>query len=242
MATRYSDAGYEIIDCIHVAQRFVSWMYAVVRPHLYGNILEIGSGRGTYSERLTRDFPGSKLIFSDIDPDYVRQLRQKFRSNKDVTVLLLDMGKPADYGKIRQRVDSVFALNVLEHIKDDVAALKHIYGILPKNGRCVILVPAHKMLYNTIDVALRHYRRYSKREVVEKAKLANFRIRHLSYFNFVAVLGWFVNGNLMRKKVFSYTGMQTLNALVPVLQFIEKHILRNSFGISILAVLEKPGD
>lgn len=240
MAKRYSDEGYEIIDCIHVAQRFVSWMYSIVRPHLYGNIMEIGSGRGTYSDRLTRDFPGSKLVFSDIDPDYVRQLKQRYRLNPNVTALLLDMERPADYRKIRQRVDSVFALNVLEHIKDDVKALKCIYNMLPKGGRCVILVPAHKVLYNTIDVALRHYRRYSKKEVVEKARLANFRIRHLSYFNSVAIFGWFVNGNLMKKKVFSYTGMQTLNVFVPLLQLIEKHILRNRIGISILAVLEKP--
>ena len=54
MDTAYSAEGDKTLENLHNASRFTDWMYAQVKPHLKGDILEIGSGIGTYSEKIIR--------------------------------------------------------------------------------------------------------------------------------------------------------------------------------------------
>ena len=239
MADIYSRDGNQNLKTIENADNFTEWMYSEVKPYLRKNILEVGSGIGTYSEKIASDFKERKIIFSDIDDEYVAGLNKRFQDNKNVSCIKLNLENPSDFKNIKHKVDSAIALNVIEHIEDDVAALNNMYSLLERNSRFVVLVPAHKFLYNCLDESLGHYRRYTKQEIIQKVSRTKFKINKIFYFNFISIFGWYLNGNILKKTIINNNNMKFLNALVPGLKVFEKNILRNKIGLSLVAVLEK---
>ena len=81
--------------------------------------------------------------------------------------------------------DIIIALDVLEHICDDRSALNEIKRVLKDQGLCIITVPAYQFLWSYHDEALRHLRRYSKRELQKKVLSLKMDIAFLSYFYFL---------------------------------------------------------
>jgi 2-polyprenyl-3-methyl-5-hydroxy-6-metoxy-1,4-benzoquinol methylase len=61
--------------------------------------------------------------------------------------------------------DTVYALNVVEHIKDDNLAISNAKKLLKHDGNIIILVPAYQALYNRFDIVLEHYRRYNEQRL-----------------------------------------------------------------------------
>lgn len=80
-----------------------NWMYEQFKDHIRGDILEIGSGLGIYSEKLVHDFPSSKIILSDISQEYVNSLKPRF-PNADVT--LLDLNNEEHFKQIGKKKKS----------------------------------------------------------------------------------------------------------------------------------------
>jgi SAM-dependent methyltransferase len=85
-----------------------------------------------------------------------------------------------------ESVDVLTALDVIEHVQDDHAALREFLRVLRPGGLAVITVPALMALWSDWDVSLRHYRRYDRRGLV-KIIPDRFEILHMNYVN-VAVL------------------------------------------------------
>jgi nucleoside-diphosphate-sugar epimerase len=105
-------------------------------------------------------------------------------------------------------------------------------------GKVVILVPALKMLYNTLDKELGHFRRYNRAELIQKLIRNGFNICHLRYFNLFGILGWFLNGTLLHRRLLSGKQVRIFNKMVPVFIEIEK-IVPTFAGQSLIAVGEK---
>jgi 2-polyprenyl-3-methyl-5-hydroxy-6-metoxy-1,4-benzoquinol methylase len=123
-------------------------MYRHIRAGLnekMGNILEVGSGLGTISEKIIRDMgPSSHITLTDVSVTYVQSLKTKYSSFKNVSVSIMDLNIREEYSRIGyEKYDSIIAINVLEHIKDDLLALHEIYKMLTKGGTLIILVPCH---------------------------------------------------------------------------------------------------
>ena len=234
---KYSSQGRENLEILDGADNFTDWMYGEIKPFLRGNILEIGSGFGTYSKKIIRDFPKSNIILSDVDDHYVGALKKKFGGR--VSVLKINFEREEDFGNIGAPLDSVFALNVLEHVKDDVRALENIYRKLNPGGNLVILVPAHKFLFNRIDQEVNHYRRYNKKDLSDTISKTGFRVKRMFYFNFLSIFGWYWVGGVLKRNTVGGKSVALFDKLVPFLKFFEKYILRKSLGISLIAVLEK---
>ncbi len=68
--------------------------------------------------------------------------------------------------------DALVALNLLEHLPDDGAALAEFARVLRPGGRAVVAVPANPRLYDYYDAHLRHERRYGRDELPERARAA----------------------------------------------------------------------
>lgn len=83
-------------------------------------------------------------------------------------------------------VDVLTALDVIEHVEDDRAALREFSRVLRPGGVAVITVPALMALWSSWDVTLRHFRRYTKSSLL-KIVPPEFEILHANYIN-VAVL------------------------------------------------------
>ncbi len=74
-------SGHENLEEISQSHRFNKWMYGEVLPGLYGDILEVGSGIGTFSEKLVNDFPNSCLTLTDVSDKYIENLKKKYQNN-----------------------------------------------------------------------------------------------------------------------------------------------------------------
>lgn len=233
--------GTYFLEIMEETESLTAWIYEEIKPYLKGRILEGGSGIGTYSKKIFRDFKNkkndrSKIIFSDISQNYLKHLKANFG---ECLVLKLNLSKKSDFLQLQQKVDSVVALNVLEHIEDDLASLKNVYEILAPGGRFILLVPAHQFLFNSLDKSVEHYRRYDKKEIVQKSKKAGFEIEKIFYYNFFGIFGWYINGNLLKKEKINHSLMKLFNLLVPFFRFFEKNILRSSVGVSLMVILKK---
>ncbi len=236
----YEEAGKDNLSLFDNAPRFTNWLYSEVKPFLKGAILEIGAGTGTYSKKIIADFPESRVVLSDIDPVYVQRLNEMFKDNAKVTALGINLDHAVRDQQLHETFDAVIALNVMEHIEDDVAAINNIYDILNPGGVFVVLVPAHKFLYNVMDKSIGHFRRYNKKMMREKIATTKFSIAKMFYFNFTSMFGWFVNGNILKKTVINDSALGAFDKVVPVVRGIEKTILRKKIGISLITVLKKP--
>ncbi|MEK7131254.1 MAG: class I SAM-dependent methyltransferase [Patescibacteria group bacterium] len=237
MPENYTEKGDVNLDLLSKADNFSRWMFNEVKPFLGGTILEFGSGRGTYSKLILENFPQNKIVLSDIDIKYVDALKSKF-PQENISVLRINLENTLDFVGV-SGIDSAFALNVMEHVENDVQALNNIYEMLNPGGRFIMLVPAHKFLFNCIDTCVDHYRRYNKKMALDKVKQTKFKVKKMFYFNFLGMVGWYWNGAIMKKEILNENALKFFNFLVPALRFIEKYILRKTVGLSLVVVLEK---
>lgn len=218
-------------------KNFNNWQYNTIKPYLKGDILETGSGCGTFSEKIVKDFRG-KIYLTENDKFFIGKLKKRFKS-KRVKVIYSDLNNEKNIKEIENEFDSVVCLNVLEHVENDILALNSMRKLLRSGGNLILLVPAHKSLYSPIDRALGHYRRYSKEELEEKTEKAGFKTKKAFWFNMLAIPGRLVSGNMLKNKELDSFSLSVFNKLVPLFSFIESKILFNSIGISRVLILEK---
>lgn len=79
--------------------------------------------------------------------------------------------------------DIVTALDVIEHVPEDAAAVREMTRILKPGGVMVITVPALMALWSDWDVSLHHYRRYRREPLRELLRAAGLEVVHCAYIN-----------------------------------------------------------
>jgi len=231
-------SGHENLETATKRKNFTKWVLDEVSPVLKGNILEVGSGLGTFSEYIIERFPESSITLSDVSHIYVKNLEEKFGSKK-VDVYKLDLNDSEDFQKIlHKKFDSIIAINVLEHIKDDKLALRQLHDLLNLDGTLVILVPANKFLYNVIDKSIDHWRRYTKDELRTKLQECHFSIKRMFSFNILGMIGWYVNGNICKNPVINKQASGIFDKLIPIMKMVEK-LLGRKIGLSIICFAKK---
>lgn len=232
--------GLETLNVVAAADNFNRWMYETILPYCSGDILEIGSGTGNISEFFLKD--GHRICLSDIRENYCQLLHQKFKDDPNlIDIVQMDLVHPEFekvYSKFIGTFNSVFALNVVEHIEDDALAIANCRKLLKDGGTLIILVPAYQWLYNNFDKELYHYRRYARKSLSSLLEKNNFKIIRAMSFNAFGILGWFVSGSVMRKKIIPSGQMKIYNKLVPAFRFFD-HLLFKRIGLSVIAVGKK---
>ncbi len=229
--------GHDTLDAVAIADKFNNWMYQTILPFCKGNILEIGSGIGNISNFFLED--GAQITLSDIRDNYCEKLQDSFGHYPNLQgILNMDLTDPDFDNKHADclgQFDTVFALNVVEHIKDDRLALKNCKKLLRRGGHVIILVPAYQWLYNKFDKELEHYRRYTKDGLTRLIADSQLLIKHSQYFNVAGMAGWFVSGRILKKKTIPKNQMSLYNKLVPIFKVVDKTLL-NKIGLSVIAV------
>ncbi len=232
--------GLETLEVISGADRFNRWMYNTIKPFCSGNILELGSGIGNISGQFLTD--GEKITLTDIRPHYCSFLEKNYGSFDTLQeVLEMDIVDPEfdkKFSNYFNRFDSIFSLNVIEHIEDDKQTIKNLKKLLKKGGQLIILVPAYQSLYNQFDVELGHYRRYTRKTLKAIIQNAELPIQRAFYFNAIGTLGWFVSGKLQKNKTIPGGQMRLFNKLVPIAKIVDL-ITFNSIGLSVICVAQK---
>jgi len=137
-------------------------------------ILEIGCGTG-HNLPMLASFGEVEAI--EIDPA-ARAIAAE-RLGRPVG----DAPLPELPGVERGAYDLVAVLDVVEHIADDVAALKAMASLLKPGGKVLIAVPAHQWMWSAHDVVNHHHRRYSKATLRAAIEGAGMRAERLRWFN-----------------------------------------------------------
>lgn len=235
------EEGLATLDVLSSAGKLNRWYSDTISPYIKpGNILEVGSGIGNISAIfLAQNIP---LFLSDVRSNYFSLLEKRFGSHPSLKkIILLDLVHPefsVKYSDLLGSFDTLFALNVVEHIEDDLLALSNCHKLLKPGGRLIILVPAYPMLYNRLDRELFHYRRYTGTSLEKVFVKNNFSIIRTFYFNAAGIAGWFVSGKIQKNKTLPKGQVNTYNALVPLFRFLDK-VLMNKMGLSVITVGEK---
>ena len=81
--------------------------------------------------------------------------------------------------------DTVLALDVIEHLPDDVAFLESAAALCAPGGRVIVGVPAFQLLWSRHDQTFQHHRRYSAAQLREAVVAAGLRIERITYTNFL---------------------------------------------------------
>jgi 2-polyprenyl-3-methyl-5-hydroxy-6-metoxy-1,4-benzoquinol methylase len=228
--------GWETLSAIESADKLNNWMYQTIKPYCKGKILEIGSGIGNISQFFIKN--NENITLSDIRDNYCDELKKKFPQAMILNLDLVDKDFDKKMEAHLEQYDSIFALNVVEHIENDYLALENARKLLKKDGHLIILVPAYQWLYNGFDIELEHYRRYTAQTLKERFVKNHFSIIKSKYFNFAGIVGWYVSGKLQKNKILPKDQVKLYNMLVPIFKLIDK-IVFNSIGLSVIVVGKK---
>jgi len=236
----HDEEGLLTLDAISGADNLNRWMYDTIRPYSGGRILEVGSGIGNISQFFLND--GYEITLSDIRENYCDILRKKFQSDphfKEVILLdLVAIDFDTKYQRLLNSFDTVFALNVVEHIEDDQLALRNAKKLLKTGGTLIILVPAYQALYNSFDRELFHFRRYTAAKLNRLFHAEKLLILRSFYFNASGIAGWFVSGKIQKNKILPKGQVSFYNSLVPLFKIIDR-LLFNKIGLSVITIGKK---
>jgi len=232
-------AAYTLADQQRMskAKNYFAWQHRLLQNELGPRVLEVGCGVGNFTATLLeRD----AVIAVDVQPECIQRLKQKFPDRDNLHASVCDVLSPEFRDLAKFRPDSAVIVNVLEHVEDDVAALKAVAAVLAPKGIIVLLVPAFQALYGPIDRNLGHHRRYSSGAIRSLAQQTGLRLRKLHYMNSIGFFGWWTNARILKRQAQSERQIEIFDRyLVPPISALER-LIRPPFGQSLLAVLEAP--
>ena len=225
-----------------VARRDViqSFMKLQMKESSTSKVLEIGCGVGGNVDLLSQsgnylgidmhspaiDYCSEKFPQFDFQCTRVEDIPQEFSSNK---------------------FDSIYILDVLEHIDEQLAILKSTQNYLTQNGKILLTVPAFEFLWSPHDDFVHHVRRYTKNGLKETLEEAGYKVERISYFNsilFPLALIQRLSMRLLDKKLSTHlsTPPPVVNRFFQFIFAQEAWILKHinlPVGLSVIAVVSK---
>lgn len=215
------------------APNYNRWLASAFQKWAGPRVLEIGAGIGTITAHLA---PGRELVTAfEVDPFYVRRLKNRFRGQPQVEPHLGDVAL-ADWEGLRARkFDTVVLSNVLEHIPNDAGAVETFAKILPSKGALILFVPALPALFGSLDEAVGHHRRYTPATLRAVLEQNGFDVEHLQWMNLVGIPGWFMNGRVFKRRVLPPLQLRVYDRIAPTLANLEARVTL-PVGLSLLAI------
>jgi SAM-dependent methyltransferase len=137
-------------------------------------LLEVGCGNGGNLPMLAEY---GNLWAIEVDDD--SRKRASSRGIAKIEKGWLPDGMPFDNASF----DVIAALDVLEHVPDDEAAVNALRSALVSKGLLLVTVPAYMWLWSRHDDLTHHKRRYSLKQIENLLKRSGFDVLYSSYFN-----------------------------------------------------------
>ena len=203
-------------------------------------VLDFGCGSGVFVDELAKQ--GYQAYGLDISEEAI-----KFGMLQGVKNLNVIDSHKVDFPD--DTFDTVFVLDVLEHLEDEKWALDEIRRVLKPGGVAIIMVPAYMFLWGVQDEVAHHYRRYTMNSLLKKVgESTSLEVLRSSYFNTFLFLPIF--GVRLISKLFGIKGRESdfdinspfLNKFFFSIFNAERKLLKNidfPFGVSVLTVLKK---
>jgi SAM-dependent methyltransferase len=168
-------------------------------PGGWGNVLDVGCGDGLFFGQLSRfgEVWGVESDESLVPPDSPHRAR-------------IHVG-PFETGFTPDRCFGLIVmLDVLEHLRDPVAALAQARRLLQPEGRVLITVPAFPLLWTHHDDLNQHFARYRKRSLAAVAGQAGLKVLSSRY-----CFHWLFPVKLAVRGLEGLSGKDSAPAVVP---------------------------
>jgi SAM-dependent methyltransferase len=229
------DLQHRVLETLTDALSYNAWLAELTEPHLGENPVEIGAGIGTFSQ-LWLDRGVLRLTVSERDPLALDVLRRRFANDSRVTVAEIDLVSPPTASH-----SALVAVNVLEHVEDDVAALRAGMRLVRPGGAVVIFVPAFPIAMSRFDRAIGHYRRYTRATLRSTFLQAGLVPRTVRYVNAPGLPAWILGMRVLQRKPHNGTLVRAWDrTVIRAVRRIERRI-EPPFGQSVLGVAQTPG-
>jgi 2-polyprenyl-3-methyl-5-hydroxy-6-metoxy-1,4-benzoquinol methylase len=226
------------LETMREARRYAGHVFGLFRQHIGSRVLEVGSGIGTFSGRLLEQ--AELVVGIEPNPHCAGPLRQALGQHPRF-VLRERLLEECDREElVSYRFDTVVCVNVLEHIADDVAALRTFRDVLEPGGHVVIFVPAVQAAYGPLDAELGHHRRYSKPSLSGAFTAAGLDMVQLRYTNPIGLVGWLYNARVTRSTAHSLTQVRLFERLIAPWALPLERLIPPPLGLSLIAVGRKP--
>jgi SAM-dependent methyltransferase len=182
----------ETLDALDGATNYRDWILELAGPFLgpADTILEVGAGHGTFTQELCER---AHVTATELGREGLERLRSRFSATPSVTISDLPLaGLPSD------AFDVAFLSNVLEHIEDDVEALRDLARVVRPGGTVVVFSPAFAALYSDFDRRIGHHHRYRLPEIRRRFEAAGLQVEESCYVNSVGFFSWLIFVRLLR--------------------------------------------
>lgn len=244
--TRVAGDGFEYRHNVehHEAQSrlghllaYYAWTLDLFGDRFEGPAADAGAGMGHFSSLLAEHV--QPLLLLEGGEENLATLRARFDGQPGVTVADCDLNECG--GTLRNvGVRSIFTLDVLEHLPDDVAVLRQFHSALPPGGKLYIKVPAMPWLYGPVDEASGHYRRYTRSSLMAAVQAAGFHVEKCKYMNLAAVPAYFLKSRILRRhenfsRTFSLTQIRRIQRAMPFLRLLDR-CFGPPVGLSVICV------
>lgn len=224
----YVYSGGPVLEVMAEARNYNAFLRDELLRHVAGagRVLDFGAGTGLFAGWIAER--GHDVACVEPDAENRRRLAAAgFAAVPDLAAV-------ADAS-----VDFAFSLNVLEHIADDVGALRLLHAKLRPRGGLFLYVPAFAVLHSAFDERVGHFRRYRRRDLAARVERAGFRVRRTEYVDclgFAAALAYKAlhrDGTLTAAAVVAYDrfAFPLSRALDP--------LFRSAFGKNVLLVAQR---
>jgi SAM-dependent methyltransferase len=208
-----------------------------IQPPADSQIAEIGCGTGANLAVLERFG-----ALTGVEPDAQARAFAQTRSHATI----LEGYLPDELPFSDASLDLAVMLDVLEHVDDDVAALKAVAAKLRPGARFLLTVPAMTIPWSSHDDAHHHKRRYSVETLTAAFHAAGLKVERLSYFN--TLLFPLIAGVRWTKNALNSTSADTnmppawLNSILEAIFSCERALIGRipmPIGVSLMAIVRR---
>lgn len=199
-------------------------------------ILDVGCGTGANLEMLSQFGEAEGVDVSDDALEFCRLKGLSVQKGLAETLPYRD-----------DTFDITTALDVVEHLDDDIAGLKEMHRVTKRGGYSLIFVPAFMWLWGVQDDISNHRIRYTKRQIVERLEKAGYKVERATYANWTFFAPILAGRTLMRvtgikPESENNVNVSALNGVFGKLFGAERFWLRNfnfPIGVSIVVLAKK---
>ncbi len=138
-----------------------------------GRVLDAGCGSGRNMVELSRygEVTGVELSATSV------ALARARNAGEVVEGSVMSMPFPDDHFTLATSLD------VIEHLQDDVDALRELRRVVAPGGYLLVTVPSYQWLWSGHDVLNHHHRRYSNSTLLGACAAAGWRCELVTHFN-----------------------------------------------------------
>jgi SAM-dependent methyltransferase len=215
------------------------YIYDKLEPFLGRRVAEIGVGYGTYTKWL---LARGEVLGSDIAAECLEAVRRTYSTNR-LRLARIDLRDETTVAACEDfQGDSIFCVNVLEHIPDDVRALAMLRRVVHPRGNLAILVPAHPRLYGPMDAQAGHFRRYTRRTLADALGRAGWIPQKTFYLNAIGAAGWWYHNKIRKSGLADERvngQMRAADRWLPRIARLTDPFTHCCLGLSVAAFAEK---